>query len=234
MRRCWRFMISLKSSESVDENPKTRLFRAYLQFGSDRMDCHEDATPLEFAWAFERFVPLHSQTSQIPKTTVNENAATCRNEQVSLRCIEDSYKKYKRPFDPERDSVLLQLHSKKPRYERIDPMKYEVVSFLGRTSHSHSFCRILCFYELNGVCNDTNCEFQHQGDIERSAASDSNVSESKSQNGSDSFSFLSPVAMMELDSFFQLRESISEKFVLLAPQVYEILFQLLFLITVCA
>ncbi|CCI47513.1 unnamed protein product [Albugo candida] len=200
MRRCWRFMIFLKSSESVDENLKTRLFRAYLQFDSDRMDCHEDATPLEFAWALERSVPLHSQTSQIPKTTVNENAATCRNEQVSLRCIENSYKTYKRPFDPERDSVLLQLHSKKPRSERIDPMK------------------ILCFYELNGVCNDTNCEFQHQGDIERSAASDSNVSESKSQNGSDSFSFLSPVAMMELDSFFQLRENISEKFVLLAPQ----------------
>lgn len=137
MRRCWRFMIFLKSSESVDENLKTRLFRAYLQFGSDRMDCHEDATPLEFAWALERSVPLHSQTSQIPKTTVNENAATCRNEQVSLRCIENSYKTYKRPFDPERDSVLLQLHSKKPRSERIDPMKYEVVSFSMGERHIH-------------------------------------------------------------------------------------------------
>nr|CCA21622.1 hypothetical protein PITG_12237 [Albugo laibachii Nc14] len=189
MRRCWRFISSLQRSDSFKGSVKTRLFRAYLRFGSE---VTEAIPSLEIAWTLSRS-SRQSQES-ISKTSESEIAISSRNDPMSLKGIENAYKRFKRPYDPEKDSVLSHLHS---NTSRIDPMK------------------ILCFYELNGVCNDKNCEFQHQGDIVR--LSDQDVSEAEE---SDGFSFLSPMETMQLDAFLSLRENLSAKFVLLTPQTF--------------
>lgn len=72
---------------------------------------------------------------------------------------------FQRPFDLERDSVMKQVNRDRPgprKRRRADPMK------------------VLCMFELSGVCNDSNCPYQHQRDLiqDQADASDDSPNDS--------------------------------------------------------
>ncbi|RLN72070.1 hypothetical protein BBJ28_00012433 [Nothophytophthora sp. Chile5] len=78
------------------------------------------------------------------------------------------------PFSLEEDSIVKQLRTVDPLLKRprtkFDPMK------------------MLCHYELNGVCNDENCSYQHQKDYQavENEGKEAPTDVEKNTNGQDS------------------------------------------------
>ncbi|KAE9135486.1 hypothetical protein PF005_g1867 [Phytophthora fragariae] len=104
--------------------------------------------------------------------------------------------KYAKPFSVSSDSVVKQLrdigslHSAVAK--KLDPMK------------------ILCHYELNGVCNDKNCSNYHQNDYEPVV-----INSKESSDGNDGDDFAKVLQMDEMDqlllSFAEFRGRIMTK-----------------------
>ncbi|KAL3662599.1 hypothetical protein V7S43_012453 [Phytophthora oleae] len=91
--------------------------------------------------------------------------------------------KYAKPFSVSDDSVLKQLRevAPKPSGKKVDPMK------------------ILCHYELNGVCKDKNCSNYHQKDYECGTNEMSNASD-----GANEAENIGDIRMLKTDEMEQL------------------------------
>ncbi|ETK76512.1 hypothetical protein F441_17437 [Phytophthora nicotianae CJ01A1] len=98
--------------------------------------------------------------------------------------------KYAKPFSVTHDSVVRQLRGGALKFtgsKKIDPMK------------------VLCHYELNGVCNDKNCSNYHQKDYESVVNEKSNLSGCSGEDADDV-----GATMDKLDEMDQLLVSFAE------------------------
>ncbi|RLN86227.1 hypothetical protein BBJ28_00011658 [Nothophytophthora sp. Chile5] len=106
------------------------------------------------------------------------------------------------PFSLEEDSIVKQLRTvdpvlKRPR-TKFDPMK------------------MLCHYELNGVCNDANCSYQHQKDYQavENEGDEAPIGVEKDTNGQDSKEL-----QQLLLAFAEFRANIMKKWPLITSTV---------------
>ncbi|KAK1930620.1 Plant intracellular Ras-group-related LRR protein 2 [Phytophthora citrophthora] len=104
----------------------------------------------QMAGTFEKMETWLSEQTEMSELT-NTSPLSMNRSDVSGKTGDEFFaSKYAKPFSVSDDSVLKQLRETEPNPsgKTVDPMK------------------ILCQYELNGVCKDKNCSNSHQKDYE--------------------------------------------------------------------